>query len=248
MKKYWNIVDDVVRNSDIIIEVLDARFIEETRNRELEEKIRKQKKKLIYAINKSDLLKNVKIDDIRLNLKDYVFVSARENFGTTRLRALIRSLIVKKPVNIGVVGYPNTGKSSLINALRQRSVARTSPVPGFTKGIQKIKIGEGVYLIDTPGVIHYKLENEVEQALINTKDISKIKDPEGVAIKIIELLCMNNNKIIEKVYSVKAKNSPESILNDIARKFNWLVKGGEPNIDLASRRIIQDWQRGKISL
>jgi len=245
-KNYWEIVDYVIRNSDIVIEVIDARFIEETRNLELEEKIRRANKKIIYALNKSDLL-NVKIDDIKLNLKDYVFLSSKYNLGTTRLRHLIKNLTNKKPAYIGVVGYPNTGKSSLINALKQKRSARTSSTPGFTKGMQKIKVSEGIYLIDTPGVIHYRETDETYQTLINAKDVNKVKDPETVAIKIIELVAKKNPKILEKFYNIKVKETNEEILEEIAKRFNWLLKGGEPNLDLTARRIIQDWQRGKLS-
>ena len=112
--------------------------------------------------------------------------------------------------------------------------------------MQKIKVSEGIYLIDTPGVIHYRLEDEADQAIINTKDVNKIKDPEAVAIRIIDKIVSVDQKILEDFYNIKCKQLHEDTLREIAVRFNWLLKGGEPNIDLTARRIIQDWQRGKL--
>ncbi|HIH26303.1 50S ribosome-binding GTPase [Candidatus Woesearchaeota archaeon] len=244
-KNFWFVVDRVIKESDIIIEVIDARFIEETRNKELERKVKRANKRLIHAINKSDLIKDF-VDDIALPFKNFVFISAKENLGTSRLRSMIKDLCKKRPLNVGVVGYPNTGKSSLINTLKQKRAAGTSSTPGFTKGMQKIKVSEGIYLIDTPGVIHYRLEDEAHQAIINTKDVNKIKDPEAVALRIIDKIVAEDQKILEDFYNIKCKSLHEDTLREIALRFNWLLKGGEPNIDMTARRIINDWQRGKL--
>ncbi len=246
-KNYWNIVDNVIRNSDVIIEVLDARFIEETRNKELDNRIKSMNKKIIYAINKSDLIDTF-VDDIILGFKNYVFVSAKKNLGTTRLRNMIRNISDKKPLTVGVVGYPNTGKSSIINSLKHKKSAATSPVAGFTKGMQKIKVSDDVYLIDTPGVIHYSLEDEAFQVMINAKDINKIKDYEAVALKIIKHVTHVRPEVLERLYGIKIKENPENTLEEIAKKFNWLMKGGKLNLELASKRIIGDWQKGNIRL
>ncbi len=243
---FWKIVNKVINDSDIILEVLDARFPEETRNLEIEKKIKRWNKKIIYVLNKADLLKE-KFEDIKLDFSPYVFVSAKNNLGTTKLRNLILDQIKSRPVNIGIVGYPNTGKSSLINVLKQRKSARTSPTPGFTKGLQKIKIQEGIYLLDTPGVIPFQEKNEVKHALINIKDYTKIKDPDIIAYKIIEEILRKDKKILEKAYDIKVDTEdPQLLLERIALKLNWLLKGGKPNIDQIARRIISDFQRGKI--
>ena len=247
MHKYDKIVDEVINESDIVIEVLDARYPYETRNIQIENIIRKRKKKLIYVLNKSDLLDAV-VDKINLDFEPYVFVSSKENLGTTRLRKLIISLVKKKPANIGIIGYPNTGKSSLINILKHKKSAGTSPHPGYTRGMQKIKIMEGIYLIDTPGIIPENEKNKMKHALLNVKNVSTMKDPDVIASKIIEKVLFKDKKTIENLYKIKIENeNPFEIIEKIALKFNWLLKGGIPNIDLASRKIISDWQNGKIN-
>ncbi|MCW8965985.1 MAG: hypothetical protein OQK82_04750, partial [Candidatus Pacearchaeota archaeon] len=124
--KYPELVEKIITVSDIILEVLDARFIEETRNRELEREIKKQKKKLIYVLNKSDLVTKIKSAQ-----KPAVSISCTKKRGGKELRALIQKeakLLKKKTgkvlkgdkikesvsekITVGIIGYPNTGKSS----------------------------------------------------------------------------------------------------------------------------------------
>ncbi len=246
MVSFWRVVNEVIRDSDVILEILDARFPEETRNREIEEKIAKCKnKKLIFILNKSDLLK-VKFSEIEFDREPYVFVSSKENLGTTKLRNMLRDLVKDKPLLVGVLGYPNTGKSSLINALKQKRSAGTGSMPGFTRGMQKIRIARDIYLIDTPGVFAYKEKDEEKHTLSNVKDYRKVKEPESIAIEILKKIIENNPHLIEELYKVKPRKDPEETLEIIAKKYNWLIKGGKPNIDQVSRKIIQDWQRGKL--
>lgn len=264
MPSFWDVVNKVIDESDIVLEVLDARFPEETRNKEIENKLRRQHKKIIYILNKSDLIRE-KFSDVKPNFEPYVFISAKNNLGTTKLRKILREIanqkhfgvervkelvkgakIEKKPLYVGILGYPNTGKSSLINVLKHKKAALTSSTPGFTKGMQKIKIARDIYLIDTPGVFAYKEKTDEKHALINVKDYRKIKDPDIVAMDILHNAYEKNPQAIEELYGVKAKKSPEETLESIAKKFNWLTKGGRPNIDQVSRKIIQDWQRGRL--
>lgn len=248
MVSFWRVVNEVIRDSDVVLEVLDARFPEETRNREVEEKTRFYNKKVIYILNKSDLLKE-RIDDIETKLEPHVFVSATKNLGTTKLRLLLRNYMPKdKPLMVGVVGYPNTGKSSLINVLKHKKSAKVSSTPGQTRGIQKIRISENIYLLDTPGVFAYKEKDEEKHSLMNVKDYRKIEHPESVALSILEKAYEKDPRVIEELYKVKPVEDSEQTLEMIAKRYKWLVKGGKPNLDLTSRKIIQDWQRGKLIL
>ncbi len=256
MKNFWKIVNKIINEADIVIEVLDARFIEETLNKEIDGKLRIRDKHIIYVLNKSDLVKE-KFENISINLTNYVFVSAINNLGTTQLRRKIKEITLqirekdpKKEIIIGVLGYPNTGKSSLINVLKQKKAVRTSPVAGHTIGIQKIRLGEKLYILDTPGVFPElekgEQKDELQESLMNVKDPSKIKDPESVAVVIIDKIKAKNPKIIEDLYKIKLRETAEETLEAIAKKHNWIQKGAKPNIDLVSRKIITDWQRGKI--
>lgn len=251
MTSFWRVVNEVIRDADVILEVLDARFPNETRNKEIEEKIAKCKnKKLIFILNKSDLITE-RFSDRKFDFGPCVFVSAKENLGTTKLRGMLREFErqlpkEKKELLVGILGYPNTGKSSLINALKQKKSAGTGSTPGFTRGLQKIRISEGIYLLDTPGVFPFLQKDEVMDTMINVKDYRKVKDPEGVAFGILDKAYKKNPRIISDLYKVEAVEDNEETLLLIAKKYNWLVKGGKPNIDQTARKIIQDWQRGKL--
>jgi ribosome biogenesis GTPase A len=242
MVQFWKIVNEVIRESDIILEVLDGRFPEESRNPEIEEKIKREEKKIIYVINKCDLVSKKSMEKWKKKIKPSIFISTKMMYGTTMLRTKILEIAKKDKIIVGVVGYPNTGKSSVINALKGKKSAPVSSVSGYTKGLQKIKVDNKIKIIDTPGVIPFREEDELKHALIGTKNFSKIKDPELVAIKIIEI----KHDIMQFFFNTKLSEEPETALEEIAIKINLLKKGAVPDTKRAAERIIQEWQTGKI--
>ena len=144
-----SIINRVIEESDIILEVLDSRFIEKTRNFEIEKKVKKLGKLIIYVFNKSDLvnINKIKLDMELEKLKPNLFFSSKERSGSVNLKRLIKiesKKLKQESVNVGVIGYPNTGKSSLINLLTRKSDVKTSSEEGYTKGMQKIKISKGL--------------------------------------------------------------------------------------------------------
>lgn len=241
MKNFWDIVNHVVKESSIILLVLDARFPEQTDNPELIEKA--GEKDIIYVLNKSDLVDKKSLERIKKKYPNCVYISSKEHKGTTVLLHKILQIAQGEKVTVGVVGYPNTGKSSVINALKGRKSASTSPHSGHTKAKQLVKITDNVYLIDTPGVLPYLEKDKLKLGMIGAEDFTKTKDPDLVAMELIK----NKKTLICKYYGVK-EMSPEKILKEIAIKYKKLVKGGEPNINETARMILRDWQKGKINL
>ena len=240
-RSFWDAVNKVIEQSDVIIEVLDARFIDDTRNLEVEEKVKAAGKKVVIAINKSDLISKKSI-----NPGKGVYISSTRDWGLGELRRAIASALgseKKEKTIIGVVGYPNVGKSSLINALTEKESALTSPQSGFTRGMQLIKMKEGVYLLDTPGVIPYLEKDRKKHALTSTTDFSKIKNPELAALELIEKFPNE----IKRHYQVEGKDEDE-ILEAIARRLGKLKKGGLLDTINTARKILMDWQIGKIRL
>lgn len=255
MKDFWRIVDRVIYESDVILEVVDARMPSLTRNKNVENKIRLKRKSFILVLNKSDLItKKMKNDFLKkLKSKPMIFFSCKDWTGTSKLREIISKLGKRKQswedIRVGVVGYPNTGKSSVINTLAGRAVAKTSPVAGLTRGIQWIR-GEGnIMFLDTPGVIPLNEKDETEQALMSVIDPNKLENPDLAAIKIIQLFLENNKRSLEKFYDVKIDTDDTlEILLEIGKRKNFLWKGGKVDEVRTALTIIRDWQRGNLLL
>jgi len=138
---------------------------------------------------------------------------------------------------VGVVGYPNVGKSSLINVFKGKSSAKTSSEAGFTKGKQYIRISRTILMIDTPGVIAKEVRDEEELVLIDAKNPHTIKDPD-LAVMI---LMQERPNFFEEKYSVKVKDDLEATIEEIALKLNLKKKGNMPDVERASRKILKDW-------
>src|SRR3989338_2476256 len=244
MKNFWKIVNDVIRKSDIILEVVDARFYSESRNEELEKKVMRAGKKLIIVLNKCDLVSKDLLDKIKKQIPDSVFVSSKENLGTTILRKKILETAKRKEVIAGVVGYPNTGKSSLINMLKHSSAAKTSKESGLTRAKQLIRIDRKIVMIDTPGVLQYMEKDKSKLVLLNAISASQAKEPDIPAMEIIEKFSKENPSALEKFYGIELKEDAYETLEEIARKLRKFRKKGEIDIDSVSRKIIDDWQKG----
>ena len=241
MAIFWKHVNKVLKEAEIIIEVLDARMIEETRNEEIEDKIEKWGKKILYVINKCDLVDIEELKNRTRKLRPSIFISSKEHLGTTLLKKKILELSRGKKVTVGILGYPNVGKSSVINALSGKGSARTSSESGFTKGLQKIRVDNKILVIDTPGVFPRKEKNISKHGKIGAIDYSKIKDPEYVALKLIE----ERKELIKQHYKIE-EDEPEDILEKIALKFKKIGKGGKPDLEVAGRLLLKEWQTGKI--
>ena len=234
------IVKKVVKKSDIVLLVLDARFPEMSNHPELESKA--GGKPIIYVLNKCDLVSKEEVEKSKKLFRHCVFISSKDHLGTTMLKKKIMEVARGEKVTVGVVGYPNTGKSSMINALRGRRGASTSAMSGHTKGKQLLKVSEKIYILDTPGVLPYMENDEIKLALIGAIDFSKVKEPDLVAQTLIE----EKTGLVCEHYGVENEGECDDILEAIALRYKKLKKKAEPDLDVTARMIIMDWQRGKI--
>ena len=268
--KYPAVAKNIVDTSDIILEVLDARFLEETRNKELEEVIKKQDKKIIYILNKADLVKSNKLQEIKRTLYPYAIVSCIKRTGIKDLRDLIKRIaktvtkrekreILKDKVvineenaqriKVGVIGYPNAGKSSLLNLLAGKSAAGVGADAGFTKNIQKIRLSEDIVLIDSPGVIpeeQYSVSDKekiAEHSLAGGKSYTQVKEPDLIVAKLFQ----KYPEELQKFYNLKVEDS-DDLIEKIGEQKGFMKKGGKINENAAARQILKDWQVGKIKV
>jgi len=250
----------IVNISDIILEVLDARFIKETRNLKIEKMIAKEGKKIIYVLNKADMInvKQIKESLLLEGIQPYVFVSCIQHKGGKELRNKIKAEVKKilienknnyERIQVGVIGYPNVGKSSVINLLTGKSSAKTGAEAGFTKGIQKLRLTSNILLLDSPGVIpreEYSMTNSQsisKHAKVGARDYGKIREPEMAVSELIN----EYKNVFKKFYGIKIED-PEEFIIALGKKKNMLKSKGEVDENRVSRMILKDWQEGKIKI
>lgn len=259
-QKYPNVLLKVIEISDIVVQVLDARFFKEMRNEEIENIIKKQKKEIIYVLNKSDLVDKEKIEKSELEkIKPFVFTSCSKRRGIKELRDKIKQTsksVKKSPENkfdriqVGIIGYPNTGKSSLINILIGKMSAGVGSEAGYTRGMQKLKLTKDILLLDSPGVIpsndysQHEQEKIIKHQKVGGKSFSQIKEPETLLANLVK----EYSKQIDKYYKINSNEDSEILIEKIGKKNGFLKRGGEVDSDKTSRKIIKDFQEGKIKL
>lgn len=251
-EKYPDIVLKLLETSDVIVEVLDARFPEETRNREIENMILKKKKRLIFALNKSDLIDKDKFV-VPKDMKPFVFISCKKRVGSRALRDLIKREVRYREgkfnrAQVGIIGYPNTGKSSLINFLIGKSSAKTGYEAGFTKGLQKLRLSAKVLLMDTPGVIprdkysHTDPLKVSQHVLVGARNYDRVKNPEFIVSELVK----THSKPVKEYYKIDFGDNVEILLEELGKSRNFILKKGVIDEDRTARSILRDWQEGKI--
>ncbi len=247
---FWPVVESVIRKSNIIILVADARMPELSRNKEVERKIRKMGKEGILVFNKTDLISQDDLIDLKKDNPKAFFVSGAKRTGILQLKnALLeagKKMSLDEPI-IGIVGYPNVGKSSVINALAQRASANISPVAGTTRGAQWIKV-ENLLIIDSPGVIPFEDKN-TKLGLIAAKNPEKMGTPEKVAVEIIQMFLKRSQPHFIEYFKLTPQDLDKDayeILGEIGKKRGYLSKGGVVDETKTAIQIVREWQTGKL--
>lgn len=251
MKKgFWVVVKNIMRKADVILEILDARMTELTRIKRLEDYAAELNKPLILVVNKTDLASKAKIHAIKESYKglDYVLVSSKKFKGIRELVRLIKSKVKAERIQVACIGYPNTGKSSLINILSKGGRAATSSESGFTRGIQFISGKGGLFLFDTPGIVPFEERDEIRLGLISGISPTKLEDPEIVAYELIKIFKENNPGALKEVYGLDTSLEPDEILIEFGKKYNMLIKGGIVDERRAAIKLLTDWHNGKIKI
>lgn len=243
-----SIAKKVLTESNLILEVVDARIPYETRNSVVENLAKERNKQLIVVLNKSDLVPRDFVLDIKKEIeKEFptVIFSAHKNIGIKELFDMIKNFAKDKGiVKIGVLGYPNVGKSSVINTLKKKKVATTSPKPGMTVGEKLIKLDENIFLIDTPGII--TLEYPEDLVLKGSWIPDKLEHPVDVALNLIEKILKHKKEALEGAYKIKVLDEPLKTLEEIGKKLNYKISGGEIDYDRVAKKILWDWLKGNI--
>ena len=205
-------------------------------------------KSLVIVINKRDLAPEKFVVEAHKKIMETVpciFVSAKERRDMPHLRKMMNVHSPKKDnIRVCVVGYPNTGKSSIINVLAGKHVAGVAPVPGHTRGEQWIRISSTIMLLDTPGVIPWDDEISIEKGFGRP---DKMKDIEDSVEEFIERLTKAKYSNIKELYGLSDEDlASGDVVGMLAEKRGLLIKGGRPDLKRISQRVVQDWNTGKI--
>jgi nuclear GTP-binding protein len=149
----------------------------------------------------------------------------------------------KRQISVGVIGYPNTGKSSVINSLMGTKCCKAAPVPGETKIWQYITLMKRIFLIDCPGIVYDTGDDEIETVLKGVVRAERLSDPADFIEPILNRV---KSEYIKRRYGVEEWTDHMDFLSKLAFKNGKLMKKGEPDIKSVSVNVINDWQRGKL--
>lgn len=253
-KRIWGELYKVIDSSDVIIQVLDARDPMGTRSQSIETYLKKEKpwKHLIFVLNKCDLIPTwVTKHWVAVLSQEYptlaFHASLTNSFGKGSLIQLLRQFgklhSDKKQISVGFIGYPNVGKSSIINTLRSKKVCNVAPLAGETKVWQYITLMRRIFLIDCPGVVYPSDDSETDIVLKGVVQVEKIRNPEDHIGAVLERA---KAEYIQKTYRIPSWSSAEDFLEKLAFRTGKLLKGGEPDLPTVSKMVLNDWQRGRI--
>ena len=262
MTKAKRMMQEDIKLIDLIIELVDARVPLSSRNPDIDE-LGKNKARLIL-LNKSDLAderQNAAWESYFLEKGFFVVkINSKSGAGVKAVHGAIQEAckekierdrrrgIKNRPVRCMVVGIPNVGKSTFINTFAGKACAKTGNKPGVTKGKQWIRLKKGVELLDTPGILWPKFEDQnvgIRLALIGSiKD--EILNIDELSLVLIEYLVHHYAGILTQRYEIVEEGKPVEMLEAIAKNRNCLLKGGELDYSKAAALLIEDFRSGKL--
>lgn len=259
-KRIWGEFYKVIDCSDVILHVIDARNVPGTRSTMIEKHIAKNAnhKHLVFVLNKIDLVPNWvakrwigELSAVRPTIAFHA--SMTHAFGKGALISLLRQFgklhSDKKQISVGVIGYPNVGKSSVINTLISKKSCKVAPIPGETKIWQYITLFRNIYLIDCPGVVvDTRGDTEVDSVLKGVVRAERLETPEDFIDPILDAV---RREHIAARYSLPKDGDGTwttsiDLMEKIATNAGRLLKGGDPCLRSAAITIILDFQRGRL--
>lgn len=261
MTKAKRMMQEDIKLIDLVIELLDARIPVASRNPDIDS-LAGNKSRLVL-LNKSDLadeqVTNEWVDYFNRKGLLVVKLDSRNRNGMKQVQNAIMEAckakierdrkrgIINRPVRAMVAGIPNVGKSTFINSFAGKACAKTGNKPGVTKGKQWIRLNKNVELLDTPGILWPKFDDEAvgtNLAFIGSVN-DQILDLTELAYELVNYILSNYPGAIYSRYGVEETN-PNKIFDDIAVVKSCLKKGGEFDIDKVVSMIIDDFRSGKL--
>lgn len=270
MKKTKDMMKDTIDVIDIVLEIVDARIPMSSKNPDIK-RFAKNKKRLIL-LNKSDLVGSEELSYWKKYFieegyaDDVISISAEKGTNMKLLYQKIEELSKEKKekskakgllscsIRLMVAGIPNVGKSRLINRIVGKSKTGVGNKPGFTKGKQWVRIKDGLELLDTPGILWPKFENE--EVGMNLAICGAIKDEiipveEVASVFIGKIKELNKTKVFIETYKLRDEDFTENnleVIYNVATRMGMLKKNGYPDTLQAAYKILRDYRSGKLGL
>lgn len=247
---------------DLIIELVDARIPLSSRNPDIDE-LGKNKARLIL-LNKSDLADERYNEQWSAYFQKKGFyvvkVNAKSGAGLKSIQGVIQEAckakierdrrrgIKNRPIRAMVVGIPNVGKSTFINSYAGKACAKTGNKPGVTKGKQWIRLNKTLELLDTPGILWPKFEDqEVGKRLAFIGSIKdEILNLEELSLELLDYIRTNYPGLLNTCYGIEEEGTPVSLLEAVADKRKCLIRGQEIDYAKAAGIVMEEFRNGKI--
>lgn len=260
MTKAMRMMQENIKLIDLLIELVDARIPRAGRNPDID-RLGQNKARLIL-LNKCDLADPIENDRwleyFSMQGIQAVLIDSRKGTGLREIRNAVMAAcekkierdrkrgIINRPVRAMVAGIPNVGKSTFINAYAKKACTKTGNKPGVTKGKQWIRLDKSLELLDTPGVLWPKFEDELtglHLAMIGAIN-DEILQAEELACKVILLMQEEYPGRLQDRYKIDEKGDPADVLAEIALKRGCLKKGGEADSDKAAGLLLDEFRGG----
>ena len=262
MTKAKRMMQENIKLIDVVIELIDARIPASSRNPDIEQLA--NGKKRVILLNKYDLADDVHTREWKeyYDKKGYftALVNSKSGKGIRDVNEVIMKAckekierdrkrgILNRPVRAMIVGIPNVGKSTFINSFAGKACTRTGDKPGVTKGKQWIRLNKNVELLDTPGILWPRFENQ--KTGLNLALIGYINDDilqlEELAAELVVILKNEYPEVLETYLGFGISADAYEILEEYAVKRGCRQKGNEPDISRASILMLDDYRSGKI--
>lgn len=258
-KAYFVEFKKVIQDSDIVLQVLDCRDPLGSRDPSTEHWIQQcgPEKKLVFVLNKIDLVpkENAQawLKYLRNEYPTVPFCQSQKQIFVDGLLGALKSYSKRPQVEgkkasivVGVIGFPNVGKSSLINSLKREKACAVGSTPGLTKRSQLVHLDGSLKLLDSPGIVFSAAETAgiaSDLTLRNCLRPEQLEDPIA-PVGLILQKCPKDKLL--SIYSIADFSNATEFLSLVAKKYGKLLKGGVPNVVAAAKIVLQDWNSGKV--
>ena len=273
MTKARRMMQEAIRSVDMVVELADARVPLASRNPDIGTLA--ENKKRLLVLNKEDLADPARTKAWLQYFRDRgeyaIPFNAKKNSGGEKVTDAMRKLLadrtrrdrekgIRPVVSAMIAGIPNVGKSALINCLAKRALTKTANRPGVTRGKQWISLAGDVRLLDTPGILWPKFEDQtvgMRLAVIGSMNDVNL-DLQTLALELVRALNRDYNGIIESTYGFTAeevRNLAEeerltggdaAVIGMVAKKRGCVMRGGVPDYDKASAVLLTDFRGGRL--